>query len=135
MAVISLYYIQVCQRTKLTNTKYSARKKMKHGKEIGSGYNKGLFSIIKEHKYSEEMGLFCVQKELKIHSLFHIHIILQISNYQREEENQNVSRNIKLFLIKGCKNWSAISLPINTIGNWSIMKTHQVPRKAGFSSR
>lgn len=100
MAVISLYYIQVCQRTKLTNTKYSARKRMKHGKEIGSGYNKGLFSIIKEHKYSEEMGLFCVQKELKIHSLFHIHIILQISNYQRERGKPKCFQKYKIIPYK-----------------------------------
>lgn len=59
---------------------------MHHGKAIGSGYNKGLFSITKEHKYSDEIGIFCVQKELKIHSLFHIHI-LQISKYQRERGN------------------------------------------------
>lgn len=37
-------------------------KRMKHGKEIGSGYNKGLFSRIEEHKSSDEKDLFLFLK-------------------------------------------------------------------------
>lgn len=34
------------------------KKKRKQGKDIGAGYNKGLFSRIEEHKSSDEKGLF-----------------------------------------------------------------------------
>lgn len=100
--------------------------------EIGSSYNKGLFSIIREHKYSDEIGLFCGQKELKIHSLFHIHIILQISKYQRERGNAKCFQKYIIIPYKMMQELEC--LPINTIGDWSIMKTHEIPRKTGFSS-